>query len=45
MNNTQKAENPVHCCSRSGNTNTLQEIISLHQPIDAQIACNKQAKV
>jgi hypothetical protein len=38
-------ETPVHYCSRSGNTNVLQEIIGQLQLVDAQVACNKQAKV
>lgn len=37
-------ETPVHFCSKSGNTNTLQEIIGFLQPIDAQVACNKPTK-
>lgn len=40
----QKSETPVHYSSKSGNTNTLQEIIGFLQPIDAQLACNKPAK-
>lgn len=37
-------ETAVHYCSKSGNINVLQEIIGQMQPIDAQAACNKQAK-
>ena len=41
----EKSETPVHYCSKSGNTNALQEIISFLPPLDAQLACNKTAKV
>lgn len=41
----QTLETPIHYCCKSGNIHVLQEIISQLQPIDAQIACNKQAKV
>ncbi|XP_027200011.2 LOW QUALITY PROTEIN: uncharacterized protein LOC113794122 [Dermatophagoides pteronyssinus] len=40
----EKSETPVHYCSKSGNTNALQEIISFLPPLDAQLACNKTAK-
>nr|XP_046909522.1 uncharacterized protein LOC124490979 [Dermatophagoides farinae] len=40
----EKTETPVHYCSKSGNTNALQEIISFLPPVDAQLACNKTAK-
>lgn len=41
----QTQESPIHYASKSGNINILKEIISQLQPIDAQVACNKQAKV
>lgn len=34
----------MHYCSKSGNTNVLNEIIGQLQPIDAQMACNKTSK-
>lgn len=41
----QTLETPIHYCCKSGNIAVLKEIIAQLQPIDAQIACNKQAKV
>lgn len=38
-------ESAVHYCSKSGNVNVLAEIVGQMQPLDAQAACNKQAKV
>lgn len=43
--NLKNQETAVHYCSKSGNTNVLQEIIGQLQPIDAQMACNRTSKV
>lgn len=43
--NSKNQETAVHYCSKSGNTNVLQEIIGQLQSIDSQMACNKASKV